>query len=182
MPTAQVVKLDDRGVTLESDGFLARYAVSTDADQDQLAVWQLFSPGLIDWLTSEAPAGFSFELQDGALACFVPGYVTEPAALDALCTGAARVFAQVEQIDGDGRPRTPTAVARGPGARSSTASSPRTLRDATAEHQGRRQGIPQRPAAGRPRLGARRRGVLPQPRRSPRLHPDRTRAPTAPAT
>jgi hypothetical protein len=105
----QVVKLDDRGVRLESEGFLGRYAVSTDADQDQLAVWQLFSPALIDWLTREAPPSFSFELQDGALACFVPGYVAEPAALDALCAGAARVFARVEQIDGDGRPRTPAA-------------------------------------------------------------------------
>ena len=100
----QVVKLDDRGVQLESTAFLARYAVSTDADQDQVAAWQLFSPALIDWLTNAAPAGFSFELQDGALSCFVPGYVADPAALDALCDGAARVFARVEEIDGDGRP------------------------------------------------------------------------------
>lgn len=105
----QVVKLDDRRVRLESTSFLARYAVSTDADQDQVAVWQLFSPGLIDWLTREAPAGFSFELQDGALSCFVPGYVAEPAALDALCAGAARVFSRVEQIDGDGGRRAPAA-------------------------------------------------------------------------
>jgi hypothetical protein len=113
----QVVKLDDRAVKLESTGFLARYAVSTDADQDQLAVWQLFSPGIIDWLTNEAPAGFSFELQDGALCCFVPGWVAEPAALDALCAGAARVFARVEQIDGDGKRRAPTG---GEGTRSET--------------------------------------------------------------
>jgi hypothetical protein len=111
----QVVKLDDRGVKLESAGFLARYAVSTDADQDQLAVWQLFSPGLIDWLTREAPAGFSFELQDGALSCFVPGFVADPAALDALCEGAGRVFARVEQIDGDGA--RPAPAAGGDGAR-----------------------------------------------------------------
>lgn len=109
----QVVKLDDRGVRLESTAFLARYAVSTDADQDQVAAWQLFSPGLIDWLTSEAPAGFSFELQDGALCCFVPGYVADPAALDALCDGAGRVFARVEQIDGDGRSPTPTTAGEG---------------------------------------------------------------------
>jgi hypothetical protein len=98
----QVVKLDDRAVRLESTRFLERYAVSTDADQDQLSVWQLFSPGLIDWLTTAAPAGFSFELQDGALCCFVPGYVAEAAELDALCAGAARVFARVGQIEGGG--------------------------------------------------------------------------------
>ncbi len=105
----QVVKLDDHRVQLESTGFLARYAVSTDADQDQVAVWQLFSPGLIEWLTNEAPAGLSFELQDGALSCFVPGYLAEPAALDALCAGAARVFSRVEEIDGDGSRRAPAA-------------------------------------------------------------------------
>ncbi len=98
----EVVKLDDRAVRLESDRFLERYAVSTDHDQDQLAVWQLFSPSLIDWLTNEAPAGFSFELQDGALSCFVPGYTAEEGELDALCAAAARIFARVIQIDGGG--------------------------------------------------------------------------------
>lgn len=96
----EVVKLDDRAVHLESDRFLQRYAVSTDHDQDQLAVWRLFGPGLIDWLTTEAPAGFSFELQDGALSCFVPGFTADPAELDALCAAAARVFARVVAIDG----------------------------------------------------------------------------------
>jgi hypothetical protein len=99
----QVVKLDDKEVKLESDRFLERYAVSTDHDQDQLAVWQLFSPSLIGWLTDEAPARFSFELQDGALACFVPGYSDDEGELDALCAAAARVFARVAAIDGPGR-------------------------------------------------------------------------------
>jgi hypothetical protein len=97
----QVVKLDDTAVRLESDALLERYAISTDHDQDQLAVWQLFDPSLIDWLTAAAPAGFSFELQDGALCCFVPGTVADPDALDALCAAAARVFARVLAIDGD---------------------------------------------------------------------------------
>jgi hypothetical protein len=99
----EVVKLDDKQVHLESDAFLDRYAVSTDGDQDQIAVWQLFSPGLIAWLTDEAPAGFSFELQDGALACFVPGYTADEGELDALCAAAGRVFARVSAIDGHGR-------------------------------------------------------------------------------
>lgn len=99
----QVVKLDDKEVKLESQGFLRRYALSTDGDQDQLAVWQLFSPGIIDWLTEEAPESFSFELQDGALACFVPGYVEDDERLDALCAAAARIFARVAAIDGHGR-------------------------------------------------------------------------------
>jgi hypothetical protein len=98
----QVVKLDDKEVRLESDRFLQRYAVSTDHDQDQIAVWQLFSPSLIQWLTEEAPQRFSFELQDGALACFVPGYTADEEELDALCAAAARVFARVAAIDGPG--------------------------------------------------------------------------------
>ncbi|HJZ37152.1 MAG TPA: hypothetical protein VJ204_12860, partial [Solirubrobacterales bacterium] len=110
----EVVKLDDKEVRLESDAFLERYAVSTDGDQEQLAVWQLFSPGIIQWLTTEAPERFSFELQDGALACFVPGYVSDEGELDALCAGAARIFARVGAIDGPGA----AAVTSGEGTRS----------------------------------------------------------------
>ena len=98
----QVVELDDKAVRLESDEFLRRYAVSTDHDQDQLAVWQLFDPSLIRWLTVEAPAGFSFELQDGALSCFLPETTADEAKLDALCAGAARVYARVAAIEGGG--------------------------------------------------------------------------------
>jgi hypothetical protein len=98
----EVVKLGDKEVHLESDRFLERYAVSTDGDQDQVAVWQLFSPSLIQWLTEEAPQRFSFELQDGALVCFVPGYTADEGELDALCAGAARVLARVTAIDGPG--------------------------------------------------------------------------------
>ena len=102
----QVVRLDDKEVRLESDRFLQRYAVSTDGDQDQIAVWQLFSPSLIQWLTEEAPERFSFELQDGALACFVPGYTDDGEELDALCAAAAHVFARVGAIDGPGHDGT----------------------------------------------------------------------------
>jgi hypothetical protein len=98
----EVVELDDTEVQLESDRFLERYAVSTDHDQDQLAVWQLFSPSLIGWLTEDAPERFSFELQDGALACFVPGFTADEDELDALCAAAARVYARVAAIDGPG--------------------------------------------------------------------------------
>jgi hypothetical protein len=95
----EVVKLDDRLVELESGRFLERYALSTDHDQDQLTVWQLFDPSLIQWLSEEAPRGFSFEVQDGALSCFVPGFTAEEAALDALCAAAARIFARLAQIE-----------------------------------------------------------------------------------
>ena len=65
--------------------------LSVDHDQDEVRAWQLFDPALIEWLTSKAPPRFSFELQDGALCGFVPGMVSDPNALDALCLATARV-------------------------------------------------------------------------------------------
>jgi hypothetical protein len=110
---AEVVELDDRLVELESDRFLHRYKLSTDHDQDQLRVWQLFSPAFIHWLTDEAPRDFSFELQDGALCCFVPGAVADAQQLDRLCRAAARVLVRVEELAA-GATSTPAAA---PGSR-----------------------------------------------------------------
>jgi hypothetical protein len=101
----EVVELDDRLVELESEGFLARYRLATDHDQDQLRVWQLFSPAMIDWLTAEAPAGFSFELQEGALCCFVPRVIGDGPGLDRLCDAAGRVRARVVEL-AQGAPST----------------------------------------------------------------------------
>lgn len=109
----EVVELDDRSVQLESERFLRRYKLSTDHDQDQLRVWQLFSPALIHWLTDEAPQDFSFELQDGALCCFVPGVVAEPEALDELCRASARVLERVIELAAESTSTaTSTAVTR----------------------------------------------------------------------
>ncbi|MBK8294206.1 MAG: hypothetical protein IPK93_05285 [Solirubrobacterales bacterium] len=101
----QVMKAPDRSVTLESEQFLERYALFTDSDQDENSVWRLFAPTLIDWLTHQAPTDFSFELQDGALCCFVPGKLKEAAELDGLCVASARVFKEVTRI-GEGRTGT----------------------------------------------------------------------------
>jgi hypothetical protein len=94
----QVIELDDAAVPLESEEFAKRYAVSTDHDADEVHVWQLFDPDLVDWLTREAPEDFSFELQDGALCCFVPGIVAEVGALVALTGAAKRVYERVGEI------------------------------------------------------------------------------------
>ena len=101
----QVLKAPDRSVTLESEQFLERYALFTDSDQDENSVWRLFAPTLIDWLTHQAPTDFSFELQDGALCCFVPGKLKDPVELDGLCVASARVFKEVTRI-GEGRTGT----------------------------------------------------------------------------
>jgi hypothetical protein len=94
----QVIELDDQAVRLESDDFLKRFTLAADHDQDNVRTWQLFDPAMVEWLTAEAPPGFSFELQDGALCCFVKGLLTEETDLAALCQGAARVFAKVEEV------------------------------------------------------------------------------------
>ena len=94
----EIIRFDDRSVKLESDEFLARYALFTDHDQDENSVWRLFAPSLIHWLATEAPLDFSFELQDGALCCFVPGSLNDPDRIDEFCAAAARVLKEVTRI------------------------------------------------------------------------------------
>jgi hypothetical protein len=95
----EVLERDDRSVKTESDALLSRYAIWVGQDQDAIRTWQLFDPALIDWLTREAPDDFSFELQNGALSCFVPGVVADPGELDALCNAAARILSRLGEID-----------------------------------------------------------------------------------
>ncbi len=96
----QVIELDDAAVRLESEAFARRYSLSTDHDSDQVRVWQLFDPDLVDWLTREAPPDFSFELQDGALCCYLPGVVSDFDALGTLTAAARRVYERVGEIAG----------------------------------------------------------------------------------
>ena len=105
----EIIEADDRSVKLESEDFLRRYALFTDTDQDELSVWRLFAPSLIDWLTADAPKGFSFELQDGALCCFVPGTLSADAEIDALCEASARVLREVSRIGEGGGALRPAA-------------------------------------------------------------------------
>lgn len=98
----EIIEADDRAVTLGSQSFLERYALSTDNDQDEDPVWRHFCPTLIDRLTASAPEDFSFELQDGALCCFVPGSLTDSAAIDGLCEASARVLKEVTSIGAGG--------------------------------------------------------------------------------
>ena len=109
---AEVIELDDRDVQLESEGFLRRYRLSTDHDQDQLTVWQLFSPALIHWLTDAAPENFSFELQDGALSCFVPGAVADAEQLDDLCRAANRLLERINELGAENPSTVPVGITR----------------------------------------------------------------------
>ena len=55
-PSARGGRLDDATSRSRAGASSSRYALVTDHDQDQLRVWQLFDPALIDWLTEKAPA------------------------------------------------------------------------------------------------------------------------------
>jgi hypothetical protein len=76
---------------LESAAFNRRYRLLTLAGQDQGWVRELFSPDLIAWLTDRAPAGLSFELNEGHLVIAVPGPPAGDAALEALIATATEV-------------------------------------------------------------------------------------------
>lgn len=94
----EVITAPDRSIRLESEAFLRRFSLFVDTDQVDSSVWRLFPPTLIDWMTHQAPAGFSFELQDGALCAFVPGTPGDGASIDELCLAAARVEREVARI------------------------------------------------------------------------------------
>ena len=76
-------------VRLESAAFEDRYRLLVLAGQDAGWTHELFSPALIAWLSDRAPAGLSFELNEGHLCVFVPGILQSTDDLAALCDFAA---------------------------------------------------------------------------------------------
>lgn len=79
----------------ESERLNDRYEVVTGPFQDPNWMRQLFSPALVDWLASEPPADFSFELAHGALLGSVEEDEPGAAALAALCEATAHVAARI---------------------------------------------------------------------------------------
>jgi hypothetical protein len=74
-----------------------RYTVSTSPFQDPNWLRQLFSPAFVDWLATEPPADFSFELAYGALLGSVEEDDPDPAALAALCEATAHVAGRIRK-------------------------------------------------------------------------------------
>jgi hypothetical protein len=81
--------------TLESASFNGRYHLLTLAGQDAGWVRELFSPRLIAWLTDEAPAGLSFELNEGHLTVAMPGPLGGEQEVERLCAAAAELTARI---------------------------------------------------------------------------------------
>lgn len=79
----------------ESTGLNERYVISTSPYQDPNWLRQLFSPGLIDYLATQPPADFSFELAYGALLGSVEDDDPGPDGLAALCEATVRVAERI---------------------------------------------------------------------------------------
>ena len=65
---------------------------------------QLFTPALIDWLTTNAPPGFCFELNEGHFCAAIPGHADDSGVLDAFVAAANRVAGRIreETVEGVG--------------------------------------------------------------------------------
>lgn len=81
----------------ESTKLNERYTVSTSPFQDPLWLRRLFSPAFIDWLASEPPEDFSFELAYGALLGSVEEDYPDAAGIEALCRATAHVAERIRR-------------------------------------------------------------------------------------
>jgi len=81
----------------ESTALNERYEVSTSPFQDPNWLRQLFSPSFVDWLGTEPPADFSFELAYGALLGSVESDDQGADGLAALCEATAHVATRIRR-------------------------------------------------------------------------------------
>ena len=68
----------------ESEVLNERFKVTVSPFQDENWLRQLFAPSFVDWLATESPGDFSFELAYGSLLCSVEEDNPDEAGLDAL--------------------------------------------------------------------------------------------------
>jgi hypothetical protein len=87
-------------VEVESDAFDKRYEAFIGHDDDMNRARQIFEPTFIVWLTEQAPKGFWFELEDGALCIAVKGQLSSSDKLDELCAASGMV---VRRLSGEAR-------------------------------------------------------------------------------
>ncbi len=87
----------DSKLWTESTALNERYRIASSPFQDPNWLRQLFSPSLVDWLASEPPADFSFELAYGALLASTEEDDPGAAGLDALCKATAHLAARIRR-------------------------------------------------------------------------------------
>ncbi len=81
----------------ESTALNERFEVSTSPFQDPMWLRQLFSPSLVDWLGTEPPGDFSFELAYGALLGSIESDDPGADGLAALCEATAHVATRIRE-------------------------------------------------------------------------------------
>jgi hypothetical protein len=77
--------------------FNRRYQLFTLVGQDNMFMYELFSPALLSWLSAEVPAGFGFELNSGHLSVFVPGHLQDSDELERFCSLAASLAGRIRK-------------------------------------------------------------------------------------
>jgi hypothetical protein len=82
---------DDEEVQLESSVVRERFQIRTSGSQDRAWLRELFTPTFIDWLATQTPEEFSFELVDGLLVVAVGDRYNRADYLDWFCGVAAYV-------------------------------------------------------------------------------------------
>ncbi len=85
-----------RRVELESIAFNERYDLLRASDQDEVALRELFSPSLVDWLANH-PLAPGFELRAGVLVVWVPGHIEDAGELAFFLDGARHLAAIVSR-------------------------------------------------------------------------------------
>jgi hypothetical protein len=81
----------------ESTKLNEHYVISTSPFQDPIFLRELFSPAFVDYLASEPPADFSFELAYGSLVGSVEEDYPDAAGLEALCRATAEVAGRIRR-------------------------------------------------------------------------------------
>lgn len=79
----------------ESEALNERFKVTVSPFQDENWLRQLFAPTFVDWLASETPADFSFELAYGSLLCSVEQDRVDATGLEALWVASATVATRI---------------------------------------------------------------------------------------
>ncbi len=81
----------------ESEALNERFEVTTSPFQDPNWTRQLFSPTFIDWIGTQTPGDFSFELAYGSLLCSVEEGDPNLAGLEALWDSSAMVAKRIHE-------------------------------------------------------------------------------------
>jgi hypothetical protein len=84
-------------VWTESVALNERYKVTIGPYQDDNWMRQLFEPTFIDWLDTEPPHDFSFELSLGSLVCSLERDYPDPSSLHWLCQATAYVAGRIRE-------------------------------------------------------------------------------------